>query len=186
VLFLYSCPQLAEADMGALSDGTGFDPLQKSAVQIFALRKALLDHLVGGGQQRFRDGDANRLGTIEVDDQIDLRNLLDRQIGWFVALENAAHIDASLVQYRADAAARAYQAVGQGVLTDWVHRGQRMAGHQRRESFHVPGVQITGADQDRTNALFPRHHSVQILTYKLVFKTILKVTVTSNSLFRRK
>src|SRR5277367_1378473 len=65
----------------------------------------LLDHLVGGRQQRFRDGKAERLGGIEVDDQFDFYELLDRQIGWFLALENASDINGSSVIQIADAAA---------------------------------------------------------------------------------
>jgi hypothetical protein len=52
-----------------------------------------------------------------------------------------------------DAAAIAHQAASQGVLTVWEHRGQRIAGRQRRELFRVTGVYGTAADQDRTNAL---------------------------------
>ena len=46
----------------------------------------LLDHLVGGGQERFRDGDAERLGSLEVDDEIEFCRLLDWQIGWLLTL----------------------------------------------------------------------------------------------------
>ena len=39
---------------------------------------ASLDHLIGGGQQRFWDGEAERLGGLEIDRELDLRDLLHR------------------------------------------------------------------------------------------------------------
>jgi hypothetical protein len=41
---------------------------------------SLFDHLVGGGEQRFRDGEAECFGGLEVDDALEFRGLLDRQI----------------------------------------------------------------------------------------------------------
>jgi len=54
-----------------------------------------LNDLVSRGQQRFRDGEAESFGGLEVDDEFQLGRLLDRQIGWFLAFENAPGIDAS-------------------------------------------------------------------------------------------
>jgi hypothetical protein len=49
-----------------------------------------LNDLVSGGQQRFRDGEAERLGGLEVDDEFELCRLLDRQVGRFGALRICA------------------------------------------------------------------------------------------------
>jgi hypothetical protein len=65
----------------------------------------LLDHLIGGGQQRFRDGKAERLGGFEVDHQLDFCGLLDWPLGWFLAFENPPGIDANFVVRIAEVAA---------------------------------------------------------------------------------
>jgi hypothetical protein len=41
-----------------------------------------LDHLVGAAGQGQRDGDAERLGGFEVQEQFHFRDLLDRQLGF--------------------------------------------------------------------------------------------------------
>ena len=41
----------------------------------------LFDHLIGAGEDRRRDGEAERFGCLGVDDQLDLRHLRDREIG---------------------------------------------------------------------------------------------------------
>src|SRR4051812_27959543 len=47
-----------------------------------------LDHFVRAGEDRLRHGQAERLGGAEIDHQLDLHRLLDRQIGWLLALED--------------------------------------------------------------------------------------------------
>jgi hypothetical protein len=41
-----------------------------------------LDHLVGGGEQRFRDGEAESFGGFEVDHQRKFGGLLNWQVAW--------------------------------------------------------------------------------------------------------
>src|SRR5215211_5396917 len=54
----------------------------------------LFDHLVGAAAQRQRNSDAERLGGLEVDDQLDLGGLLHRKIGRRIALENLSGVEA--------------------------------------------------------------------------------------------
>jgi hypothetical protein len=52
----------------------------------------LFDYLVGAREQRKGHGQYECLGGFQVNDQFDLRVLLDRQIGWFLALKNAPDV----------------------------------------------------------------------------------------------
>src|SRR6516164_432584 len=55
-------------------------------------------HLVGAGEDRGRDRQAERLGSLEVDDQLEGRRLLDREIGRLGAVENFRKFVALIVQ----------------------------------------------------------------------------------------
>src|SRR3970040_2366706 len=54
---------------------------------------SLLDDLVGAKQQRLRNGQAQGLGGLEVDDELELGRLLDREIGRLGALEDLVDVD---------------------------------------------------------------------------------------------
>jgi hypothetical protein len=45
-----------------------------------------LDHLVGRGEQRLRDGEAERLGSTQIDHEIELARLLHWEVSRFNAL----------------------------------------------------------------------------------------------------
>jgi hypothetical protein len=58
--------------------------------------RVLLNYFVGSGQQRLRDGEAEGLGGLEVDDELELGGLHDREVGGLFALENPTSVDAGL------------------------------------------------------------------------------------------
>src|SRR6516162_1388444 len=58
-----------------------------------ALRLAhLLDHLIGNRKQFVWDGESERLGGLEVDDQLKLCRHLHGEIGGLLALEDAVNV----------------------------------------------------------------------------------------------
>jgi hypothetical protein len=60
------------------------------------LRHPLLNNLVGRGQQRFWDGEAEGLGGLDVDDEFELGRLQDGQVSGLGAVKDFAGIDAAL------------------------------------------------------------------------------------------
>ena len=67
--------------------------------------RALFDHYIGCDLQRQRDSQAERLGSLHIDYELDFCGLIDRQIGWLLAVENAGGIDAKLAGRIGEAAA---------------------------------------------------------------------------------
>ena len=57
---------------------------------------SLFDHLVGTADQRDWDGEAERFGGLDVDDQLDFGGLLDGQVSRLLAFENSTCIDTNL------------------------------------------------------------------------------------------
>ena len=61
----------------------GLTPADRAS---FGWRLPSLNHLVGGGEQRFRDGEAERFGGLQIDYQFELGRLHDWQVGGLGAL----------------------------------------------------------------------------------------------------
>ena len=56
----------------------------------------LFDHLVGTGEQRGRHSEAERLGGLEVDHQLEFGRALHGQVGGLLALKDAIDVASSL------------------------------------------------------------------------------------------
>src|SRR5215471_2294234 len=65
-------------------------------------RPSLLNNLIGPQQQRLRDGEAKRLGGLEIDNQLELGGLLDGEIGRLRAFQNLVHVDRRATKHVAE------------------------------------------------------------------------------------
>ena len=101
------------------------------------------DHLVGAGEQRRRHGEAEHPGSLEIDDQLDLGGLLNRQITGLFAFENAGGVDPGQTVSAGQVAALAHQAAGGDELADFVDRRDK-----RGELFAAGGEKRMGADDE--------------------------------------
>jgi len=74
-----------------------------------------------------RHSEAERVGGLEVDDQLELGRLLDRQIGWLGAAEDFSSVTAELATRPDEARSLADQAAGVSVLAHRIHHRNRVA-----------------------------------------------------------
>src|SRR2546429_9816533 len=94
---------------------------------------ASFDPLVGATRQRKRDSDAERLGGLEVQEQFNFRDLLDRQLARLCAFENPAGIKADLSICVRTTASVAYQTARCGKLAILENRRHCVTERQRVE-----------------------------------------------------
>ena len=102
-----------KADMCSATRDVRFVPIADSCMQ----QTSLFDHLVGARRLACSGhGEAERLGGLQVDVQLDFGGLLDRQVGGLVALENPAGIDAGQAICVRNVRSVAQQTSGRGEL----------------------------------------------------------------------
>src|SRR5262249_23930491 len=91
------------------------------------------DDLVGAREDRWRHGKAELSRGLEIDDQLECRRLLDRQIGRLGALEDLSDINADLEIDSHVARSIADQAAGRGEFAPIIDRRNGMTRCQRHE-----------------------------------------------------
>src|SRR5205085_2345591 len=106
------------------------------------------DHLVGTHEQGSRHGQAESLGRLEVDEQLDFRGLLNRKVDGLLALENPASVDAALNVPVNNAASIAQQAASGSELTQLVHRRQRVTHRQIGDLVDLTVEENIGTDHE--------------------------------------
>src|SRR6516162_4184807 len=92
-----------------------------------------LDNLVGTGEDRRRDRQAERLRGLEVDYQLECGWLLHRQVGGLFTLEDPPGVNAELVNGSSDARSIGDQATGRGELALHVDRRNRITSRERNK-----------------------------------------------------
>src|SRR5215510_9290151 len=93
-----------------------------------------LDHLGRLEEQRARDGEADGLGHLEVNDEVELRRLLDRQISGLGTLEDLVHIPGDEPVHVRQPRAIRHQAACLYPPFLAIHRWQAVCGRQGRDS----------------------------------------------------
>src|SRR5262245_31014211 len=117
-----------------------------------------LDHLVGATRQRKRDSDAERLGGLETEDQLDFRGKLhDREVSRLLAFENAPGVDAAQMICVRGIASVAHQTTGGGKLSKLVDRWNAVAEGECAELRGVAAEhRIGAADHERSRSQLRR------------------------------
>src|SRR5262249_11969243 len=89
-----------------------------------AVHPPLFDHLVGAGEKRFRNGQSERLGSLEVYDQLEFVRQLNRRVRGTSTIENKIDIRCGAPEQVRRVVAERYQASALREVAVAVNRGE--------------------------------------------------------------
>src|SRR5262249_4839583 len=110
------------------------------------------NHVVGGHLHDQRHREAERLGGLEIDDQLELSRLQYGQVRRLLPFENPPHIDAGLTIGIGEACRVADQAAGRDIVTEVVDGRNGMARRQCNQRLTFAGEQWAADDHERARA----------------------------------
>src|SRR5206468_4630979 len=113
-------------------------------------RGVSFDDLVGAAKDRLRNGQPQRLGSLEVDDQLEFGRLLDRQVGRLGAGENPPRISANLAPNGRLARSITDQSAELGGLTPLIDRRNGKPRCQCNKLITPAVEERIAADNERT------------------------------------
>src|SRR6516225_10535192 len=122
----------------------------------FAIAKCSLDSLddfVSTCEHHWRDIETDRLGGHKIDDQLDLRGLLDRQVGRLFSLEDAADINAGEAARFETVGSKTHQATSVRKVACLVDRGYGMANGQRNQLSQAKRKECVSLDRETFGVL---------------------------------
>ena len=93
------------------------------------------------------------LGGLQVDDELELGRLHDRQVGGLGALEDVAGIDADLTKHVRDVGSVAHQPAGCDKITIRISRRNPVARRQGGKLHAAAGEECVGSDEEGIGAL---------------------------------
>src|SRR5580704_14641845 len=88
-----------------------------------AARRSLFDHLVGSSEQVRWDGEAECLGSFEINDELKLRRLLHRQVAGMLTFEDAIDVLGRRPKQFRKINSIGYEPAGDGKSSERIDRG---------------------------------------------------------------